>query len=393
MHTSAHNVRDFRYLARQRLPRAVFDFVDGGAEDEITMRRNIEAFRSASLLPRLQEAMRKPSVATELFGEAFSFPLALAPCGGLRLVHPDGAIGAAKAADANQVLIIVSAAASYTLEAIARAVSPHRMWFQLYSLGTKGSIQDLVSRADRAGYSALVATMDTLSIGNRERDVRNAPRGSAGALEADATGKLRLTPSVVARYGPGMVLHPAWLYRFMRAGRPFGRVNARLADDETGVPDAPGNAGTVQSPTWGELAQIRRMWDRPFLLKGLLNPEDARRAMELGADGVIVSNHGGRQLDGVPATLTVLPSIREAVGSAATVLVDGGIRRGTDVLKAVALGADAVLIGRPYVWGLAAGGERGVDAVIRLLMEETVRAATLLGCQDVADVDPSWCEL
>lgn len=390
----AHNIDEFRRLAQRRLPKAVFDFVDGGAEDEITVRRNVDAFQRAMLLPSLEGATPQPSVSTTLFGESYSLPLALAPCGGLRLIHPDGAIGAARAAAANGLLAVISAATSYTLEEIAQAAPVHRMWFQLYSLGTKGSIDELVSRAHVAGYGALVVTMDTLAIGNRERDVRNGNRSSAPPLEADATGRLRLSPRLVARYGPGMMMRPRWLYNFLRSGRPFGRVNARSTDAGQGAHDEPGAAaGTVQSPTWDALADIRQIWDRPLLLKGILNPKDARRAIALGADGVIVSNHGGRQLDGVPAALSMLPSIRDAVGSAPTVLVDGGVRRGTDVLKAVALGADAALIGRPYVWGLAAGGEVGVDAVIRVMLEETIRAATLLGCRSVADVDESWCQL
>lgn len=392
MRRPAHNVHEFRRLARRRLPKAVFDFVDGGAEDEVTVHRNEDAFRRVALLPRLERATLEPSVSTTLFGEAFSLPLALAPCGGLRLIHPDGAIGAAKAAAASGLLTIVSAASSYTLEEIAQSLPAHRMWFQLYSLGTKDSVDDLVRRADRAGYGALVVTLDTLAIGNRERDIRNGDRGSV-PLEADETGKLVLNSRIVLRYGPAMMMRPGWLYNYMRAGRPFGRVNARPVDDVPGEPAAAGSAGTVQSPTWDDLAHIRRTWDRPLLLKGILNPDDARRAVALGADGVIVSNHGGRQLDGVPSTLSMLSSIRAAVGKASTVLVDGGVRRGTDVLKARALGADAALIGRPYVWGLAVGGEVGVAAVLRVLMEETVRAATLLGCHDLAEVDASWCQV
>lgn len=370
------NLEDVRRRAHRRLPKAVFDFLDGGADDELTLRGNAAAFRAARLVPTHATAVPEPRLATELFGQTYAGPIALAPCGGLEIVHPDGTIAAVRAAAERGLLAVVSSGSGARLEEVAATADPARLWFQLYRHGHRDRLVDLVPRAADAGYGALVVTIDTPVVGNRERDARNGYGVGSTVLRADGRGRLRIDLRTAARFGPDVLRRRRWLTAYLRAGRPFGRGNA----------DGP----VVESPPWSELDAIRRRWSGPLLVKGVLSPDDATRARDLGVDGLVVSNHGGRQLDQAIASLHALPRIRAAVGNDLTLLVDGGIRRGAHVVVALASGADAVLIGRPYVWGLAADGRQGVGTVLDLLTGELLRTTQLVGCPDLAVLDRRW---
>jgi isopentenyl diphosphate isomerase/L-lactate dehydrogenase-like FMN-dependent dehydrogenase len=274
----------------------------------------------------------------------------------------------------------LSSASGMSIEDV-RAATTGPLWFQLYFLGGRAGAEVLIDRAARAGYRALVVTVDTQVVGVRERDVRN---GLARGPNVDARNIVRFAPQVARR--------PRWLINFVRDGMAIELANAReLGPGGTRMrPDQAAAALVAEPPTWADLEWIRRQWKGPLVIKGLLTGEDARRAEDGGADGVVVSNHGGRQLDGAPATLRVLPEIVAAVGSHVEVFIDGGVRRGSDVIRALALGARAVMIGRPYAYALGARGERGVDALLALLRDELLNAMGLMGCQSVHDVDRTW---
>jgi isopentenyl diphosphate isomerase/L-lactate dehydrogenase-like FMN-dependent dehydrogenase len=376
------NHHDARAVARRVLPRGLFEYVDGGADDEVTLRRNRQAFRDVTFRPRMATRNPAPDLRTTVLGTEVTLPVLTAPCGGMRLVHPSGDLGIARAAAAAGTIHVATSASGYPLEDIAAQDGPQ--WFQLYRFYHQAAMENLVRRAQAAGYRALVVTVDTTVGGNREKDYRN---GFSYDLRVNARNALRLGPQLAAR--------PAWLYRFWRDGMPFVLPNtANLTKD--GKPllltDMARTEGESHSPSWEDIAWIRRNWQGPLLIKGLLTAEDARRAADAGADGVIVSNHGGRQLDGAPATLDALPEIVAAVSPATQVLLDSGVCRGTDVLKALALGARAVLIGRHAVWGLAVGGEAGVRHMIEILRGDMVRAMRLMGCRAVTELDRTWID-
>ena len=338
------NYEDARRFAKRTLPRAVFDYVDGGAEDEVTLRRNTDGFRDLRFRPRMGVWVAEPELSTTLFGQSVSFPVLTAPCGGLRLIHPHGDVGVASASASAGTIHVASSASSFSLEEIAES-SPGRHWFQLYRYLGRPGMENLVTRAKAAGYKAIVATIDTQVGSKRERNWRN---GFSYSMRVNAANALKLGPQLAPR--------PFWLARYVRDGMPFQLANT-AAITRDGVPMALPEMGYRESnsPTWEDVAWVRQNFDGPVLVKGVLTTEDAHRALDLGCDGVVVSNHGGRQLDAAPATIDVLPEIVAAVGDKMEILVDGGVRRGSDVLKALALGAKAVMIGRPYVWGLALG--------------------------------------
>jgi L-lactate dehydrogenase (cytochrome) len=373
------NYEDARRLAKRTLPRAVFDYVDGGAEDEVTLRRNTEGFRDLCFRPRMGVWVEEPELATTLFGQQVSFPVLAAPCGGLKLIHPHADIGVAVASASAGTVHIASSASSFPLEEIAES-SPDRHWFQLYRFMGRAGMETLVHRAKAAGYRAIVATVDTQVGSKRERNWRN---GFSYSMRVNAANALKLGPQIAPR--------PFWLARYVLDGMPFQLANtAGMTRD--GVPMALPEMGYRESnsPTWEDVAWVRQNFDRPVLVKGVLTADDARRAHDLGCEGVVVSNHGGRQLDAAPATIDVLPEVVAAVGDKMEILVDGGVRRGSDVLKALALGAKAVLIGRPYVWGLALGGQDGVAHVLETMRAEMKRSMQLMGCSSVHDLDRTW---
>ncbi|HVW44311.1 MAG TPA: alpha-hydroxy acid oxidase [Amycolatopsis sp.] len=373
---------DARRAAGRALPRGIREYVDGGSEGEITLRRNAKAFDDVAFRPRMATWVPQPDLSTTVLGTRIAMPVLTAPCGGMRLVHPDGDIGVASAAADAGTIHVASSAAGFTLEEIAAVDGPQ--WFQLYRFSSQQTMEHLMRRAQAAGYSALVATVDTAVSGYRVRDFKN---GFSYSMRVNARNAVKLAPQLLRR--------PAWLTRYLLDGLPFEIPNTAemTADGKPMVLTemTRGGAGS-HSPTWPDIEWLRANWHGPLVVKGLVTVDDARRAVDAGADAVIVSNHGGRQLDGAPATLSVLPAVVEAVGDQAEVLMDSGIRRGSDVLKALSLGARAVLAGRLPVWGLAAGGTAGVDRVLELLRTEMVRTMRLLGCRSVAELDRSWLD-
>ena len=373
------NYEDARRLAKRTLPRAVFDYVDGGSEDEVTMRRNTEGFGDLRFRPRMGVWVPEPELSTTLFGQSISFPVLAAPCGGLRLIHPQADIAVARASATAGTIHIASSASSFSLEEIAES-SPDRHWFQLYRFMGRAGMENLVSRAKAAGDKAIVATIDTQVGSKRERNWRN---GFSYSMRVNAANALKLGPQLAPR--------PFWLARYVLDGMPFQLANT-VGMTRDGAPMALPEMGYKESnsPTWEDVAWVRQNFDGPVLVKGVLTAEDARRANDLGCDGVVVSNHGGRQLDAAPATIDVLPEVVAAVGDKMEILVDGGVRRGSDVLKALALGAKAVLIGRPYVWGLALAGQDGVSHVLEVLRAEMARSLQLMGCPSIHDLDHTW---
>lgn len=373
------NYQDARRFAKLTLPRGVFDYVDGGAEDEVTMRRNTEGFQDLRFRPRMGVWVAEPQLSTTLFGQSVSFPVLTAPCGGLRLIHPQADIGVACAAASAGTIHVASSASGFSLEEIAES-SPGRHWFQLYRYLGRPGMEKLVSRARAAGYQAIVVTIDTQVGAKRERDWRN---GFSFSMRVNAPNALKLGPQLLPR--------PFWLARYVLDGMPFQLANTAGMTRDGGPMALPEMGHTESnSPTWEDVAWVRQNFDGPVLVKGVLTAEDGRRARQLGCDGVVVSNHGGRQLDGAPSPIDVLPEIVAAVGDQMEILLDGGVRRGADVLKALALGAKAVLIGRPYVWGLALGGQDGVSHILEILRAEMRRSLQLMGCQSTQDLDHTW---
>ncbi|WP_168588332.1 alpha-hydroxy acid oxidase [Saccharopolyspora sp. ASAGF58] len=373
---------DAQRVAARILPRGIREYVDGGSEGEVTLERNARAFRDVAFAPRMATWVDKPDLSATVLGTPINLPVLTAPCGGMRLVHPDGDLGLATGAARAGTIHVASSAAGYTLEDIAAVEGPQ--WFQLYRFSSQATMENLVGRAQAAGYSALVVTVDTAVAGFRPRDYKN---GFSYSMRVNARNAVKLAPQLLPK--------PAWLIRYLLDGLPFEIPNTA----EVTVDGKPmvltemtkGGAGS-HSPTWTDLDWLRAHWHGPLVVKGIITPEDALRAVGAGADAVIVSNHGGRQLDGSPASLAALPGIVDAVGDNVEVLLDSGIRRGSDVLKALSLGARAVLVGRLPAWGLAAAGTAGVERVLEILRTEMVRSMRLMGCSSVADLDPTWLD-
>jgi isopentenyl diphosphate isomerase/L-lactate dehydrogenase-like FMN-dependent dehydrogenase len=372
------SIPDLRPIARRRLPRVVFDYLDGGAEGEFTLRENCRAFEDVTFRPRHAVSVPACSLSVRVLDFDLSVPFILAPVGYSRLMHPEGEIGAARCAGAAGTAYILSTISGHRLENV-KAASKGPVWYQLYLMGGRGAAEGSIARARAAGFSALVVTIDTAVSGMRERDLRN---GMKELMSGSAFSKIPFLPQILTR--------PGWLLRFLLDG---------------GVPDLPNVVIPGQGPmpmidvaaalasstvTWQDLRWIREAWSGPLIIKGVLTGEDARRAIDEGASAIVVSNHGGRQLDCVPASLEVLPEIVAAVNGQVEVLMDGGVRRGTDVVKAICLGARAVLIGRAYAYGLAAGGPEGVARAIEILRGEVERALKLLGCPSVSALDRSY---
>ncbi|HEV8676847.1 MAG TPA: alpha-hydroxy acid oxidase [Methylomirabilota bacterium] len=368
---TAINIADLRARARRRLPRVVFDYLDGGAEDETTLDGNRAAFRRWVLVPRVLPGTGSVDLSVELFGDRLPLPLIVGPTGlnGLFRRHADVLL--ARATGAAGAVFTLSTASNSSLEDVA-ATGPGIKWFQLYPWGERSLAQRLLERAAAAGYRVLVVTVDGLTIGKRERDLRHG-----------FAHEVHYTPTVVL---DGLA-HPRWLIGvWLRGGVPRFENIAEFAPKNASARELTAfvRAQHNRSFSWGDLAWLRGRWRGPFLIKGLLAVEDATRAADLGADGVIVSNHGGRQLDGAIASLDALVPIVDAIGRRVVVIVDGGVRRGAEVVKALALGARAVLLGRAPLYGLAVAGEPGVARALAILREEMERAMFLLGCPSVA---------
>jgi L-lactate dehydrogenase (cytochrome) len=374
------NVADARRIAKRTLPGVVFDYVDGAADDERTMHANVAAYDDIVFRPRMGIKMESPDLTTTVLGTPVSMPLLLAPTGLVRIMHPDGAVGAARAAASRGTLSVLSTVAGSSIGEVA-PVAPGTVWFQLYAGGGRADADRLVERAEEAGVEVLVVTIDTPALGNRERDRHH---GVAPPLRMDAHNAIHLGPQVLGR--------PVWTYRMARDGvNTMRRSRSGNGSADDGQARGFSMLKMVASPfSWADIEYLRGRWAGKLAVKGLLGGPDARIAADLGSDAVIISNHGGRQLDGAPATFRVLPEVVDAVGDSAEVLLDGGIRRGTHVVKAVALGARAVFIGRPYLYGLAAGGQPGIEHILDLFRSEIARTMVLLGCPAVSDLGPDW---
>jgi L-lactate dehydrogenase (cytochrome) len=374
------NIADLRRIAKRRLPRLVFDYIDGGAEDEVTLRENSRAFHQIRFRPRQCVAVPACDLRTQVLGATFELPFLLAPLGFSRMFFPRGEAVAARAAGDAGTGYILSTFSGTTLEDVkSSATGP--LWYQLYVPGGRAVAEAAIGRARAAGYSVLVVTVDTPVSGMRERDYR---RGMRPLLAQDWRASLPHLWQFVTR--------PGWVVDYLVDGAP--RVFPNVVLPNVGAMPC-GDVGTLLESTvvtWDDFRWMHDAWRGPVVVKGIHTDEDARRAVDAGAAAVVVSNHGGRQLDGVPASLRALPQVLQAVGSQVDVLVDGGIRRGSDVVKALCLGARAVLVGRAYAWGLAAAGRPGVARAIDILRADIVRTLRLLGCASVRELDASYIE-
>jgi isopentenyl diphosphate isomerase/L-lactate dehydrogenase-like FMN-dependent dehydrogenase len=382
------NISDLRQVAERRLPRAVFDYVDGGAQGEITLRENTRAFEDVTFRPRNAVAVTGCDLRTTVLGAELSMPVLLAPVGFSRMIFPQGEITAARAAGKADIGFTLTTISGCPLEKVAEATGSPR-WYQLYLVGGRECAEAALERAKKAGFTVLAMTIDTGTFGMRERDVRN---GAGVLLGTNRFAKIRFLPQLLR--------HPGWLAGFLRDGGMLELPNV-IVPGCGPMPLAETQASLARSVvTWDDLKWLRKAWPGPIVVKGVLIGDDARRALDEGAAGVIVSNHGGRQLDGVAASLRALPEIVRAVGGRAEVLMDGGIRRGSDIVKAICLGARAVLIGRAYAYGLGAAGEAGVARALEILRTDLVSTMALLGCESIAglnrsyvDVPASWATL
>ncbi len=374
------NVSDFRPLARRRLPKAVFDYLDGGADGELTLRENCRAFEDILFRPRCAVSSADCALKTQILGFELSFPAMLAPVGYSRLMHPEGEVAAARAAGKAGTAYILSTISGHPLEKV-KAASNGPVFYQLYLLGGRGAAEAAIERARVAGFSGLVVTIDTPVAGLRERDLRN------GVKELLGTNPLAMIPFL-----PDVLARPGWLLRFLRDGRVPKLENVVVPGKAPMEMVDVGAALAAAAVTWPDLRWIREQWQGPIVVKGVLTGEDAKRAVDEGAAAVSVSNHGGRQLDGVRPSIRALPEVVAAVNGQAEVWMDGGVRRGSDIVKALCLGARAVLCGRAYAYALAAAGEAGVSRALELLRADVERTVRLLGCPSVSALDRSYVE-
>lgn len=376
----AASVEDLRRIAKRRLPGGVFDYIDGGAEDERTLARNTAAYARVELRPRILVDVSHVDSSTTVLGRPVPVPLILAPTGFTRIADPQGELAVARAAARAHLPYTLSTLSTRSIEQVA-AVSAGRKWFQVYAWRDRGLLKEMLQRASASGYEAIMLTVDTAMLGRRERDVR---RG------------FELPPKVGIDTLVSGVLHPAWTWGLLRsepiafanvAGRSVGDGSdpVRLADYINGQFDP--------ALSWRDVEWFQSHWSGPIVLKGVQTLEDAHLAAKAGVDAIALSNHGGRQLDGGPVPLELLPSVADAVGDRIEIYCDGGVRRGSDVVKAVALGARACMIGRAYLYGLAAGGERGVDHVLDHLAHGVHHTMALAGRPSLGDLDPDCVRL
>jgi isopentenyl diphosphate isomerase/L-lactate dehydrogenase-like FMN-dependent dehydrogenase len=355
---------DWEARARETLDQPSFDYIAGGAGAELTIKANREAFYRRRLVPKMLRGTAGRDLGVEVLGARSPHPFMLAPVGVQGIAHPQAELATARAAAATRTPLIVSSASSTPMEHIAEAMGETPRWFQLYWVSDREVVESLVRRAELSGHSAIVLTLDTLHLGWRDRDLRNHAflpfLGAKGIAQFTSDPVFRSRLAETPEDNP-MLAGATWVQMFPNVGL-----------------------------TWADTAWLRALTRLPLLAKGVLSAEDAERAIEAGFDGIIVSNHGGRQVDGAIAALDALPAVRAATGRAFPVLMDSGVRRGSDILKAIALGADCVLIGRPYMWGLAVGGQAGVEEVIRMIAAETDLTLALVGAHSTGELDLSF---
>ena len=370
---SACSIADLRAAAQRRLPRAIFDFFDGGAEDEITLRDNVAAFARLRLLPRVLTGVASIDTACVLLGQPAALPIAIAPTGAVGFGWRGGDIAIARAAIAAGIPYTLSSAATASIEQVANA-APGRLWFQAYILRNQPFLHALIERARAADYEALMITVDLPVGGKRERDLRN-----------NFSVPFRFTPKNLFDFA----CHPLWLASIVRHGMPVMENMVGLEAAATTGAASASSVGRSYDPAfnWDSLQAIRDRWPRKLIVKGVLAPEDAQRVVAMGADALVVSNHGGRQLDGAVASFDALPAVLRAVDGRIPVLVDGGVRRGSDVVKALAHGAAGVMLGRATLYGAAAAGEPGASRALAILKDELIRTMQLCGARSTAEID------
>lgn len=370
-----HNVRDFRALAKKRLPASMFHYIDGGADDEYSLNRNTDAFGDYELINSVLRDVSEIDLTTKLLGTEMAMPLFCSPTGMTRLFHHEKELGVARAAATAGIMYSLSAIATTTIEDAAE-VHPGPKMFQVYMFKDRGLVREFVARCKAANYDALCLTVDTPVAGNRERDLVHG---------------MSLPPKFTLASLLDFAMHPSWSLRLLTDP---GFTIANVAHRVDALDKKP--MGLIQyvntqldkTISWDDAQWLKEEWGGPFVLKGLMSVGDARRAVDIGVDAIMISNHGGRQMDTVPAPVDRLQPIRDAIGDALELIVDGGVRRGTHVLKALALGANACSFGRPYLWGLAAAGEKGVDRVFELMRAELLRDMQIMGCRNIAEITP-----
>lgn len=372
--SEAFSIQDLRDAARRRTPRAIFDFFDGGAEDEVTLRDNQAAFRRRRLLPRVLTDVSSVQTSVQLLGAASKLPLAVSPTGAVGFGWRGGDIAIARAAAAAGIPYTLSSAATASIEQVANA-APGRLWFQAYILKNKPFLDGLIARAFAADYEALMITVDLPVGGKRERDFRN---------------HFSVPFKFTARNLMDFARRPGWLSDIVRYGMPVMENMVGLEMHAKNATAIASSVGRSYDPTfdWSSLQKIRDRWSRKLIVKGILRPDDAARIVAMGCDALVVSNHGGRQLDGAMATFDALPAVLDAVDGRIPVLLDGGVRRGSDVFKALALGASGVMVGRATLYGVVAAGEPGAHRALAILQDELLRTMQLCGACSVQEITP-----
>ncbi len=376
---ACHSIADLRSLAQRKLPRVMFDYMDGAAEDEVSMQRNSSDFNNHALVPHTLTDVSSVNLRTRIQGIDSALPLLFSPTGGQRLFNHAGEMATAPVAAEKGLIYTLSSMSTYNIETVA-ALSKGTKWFQIYVWKDRGVVKEFIARCKASGYHALCLTVDVQTSGQRERDLRNG---------------FTLPPRFTTSSLIDMALHPSWWWHTMT--KPRITLANVIGKGELGVntsTELGKYAASQLDPTvsYDDLAWMIQEWGGPFLVKGLVSAADAKRATDLGATGLMLSNHGGRQLDHAISPISALPAVVDAVGGRAELIVDGGIRRGTDIIKALSLGATACSIGRPYLYGLAAGGKPGVERAISILASELKRAMMLLGCDDVKKLGPQYLQ-
>jgi L-lactate dehydrogenase (cytochrome) len=375
----AASVADLRRLAQRRLPQGVFDYIDGGAEDERTLSDNVSAFANVSFRPRVLRGLSDVRIGSSILGNALEYPLILAPTGFTRIADPQGELAVARSAARAGLPYTLSTLSTRSIEEV-RSVSDGRLWFQVYAWRDRGLLKEMIDRAAAARFEALVLTVDTAVLGRRERDIRHG---------------FSLPPTIGLKTIVDGVIHPSWTWSFIRS-EPirFANVIGREVGDGASPVRLSDYINTQfdSGLSWRDVDWLRSVWDGPIVLKGVQTVEDARLAVKVGVEAIALSNHGGRQLDGAPAILGLVAPVSDAVGGEIEIICDGGIRRGSDIVKAVAMGASAAMAGRAYLYGLGAAGEMGVDRVLEWFRNDLIRTLNLIGVSSFEELDRTCLE-
>jgi L-lactate dehydrogenase (cytochrome) len=375
----AASVADLRRLAQRRLPQGVFDYIDGGAEDERTLSDNVSAFANVSFRPRVLRGLSDVRIGSSILGNTLEYPLILAPTGFTRIADPQGELAVARSAARAGLPYTLSTLSTRSIEEV-RSVSDGRLWFQVYAWRDRGLLKEMIDRAAAARFEALVLTVDTAVLGRRERDIRHG---------------FSLPPTIGLKTIVDGVRHPSWTWSFIRS-EPirFANVIGREVGDGASPVRLSDYINTQfdSGLSWRDVDWLRSVWDGPVVLKGVQTVEDARLAVKVGVEAIALSNHGGRQLDGAPAILGLVAPVSDAVGGEIEIICDGGIRRGSDIVKAVALGASAAMAGRAYLYGLGAAGEMGVDRVLEWFRNDLIRTLNLIGVSSFEELDRTCLE-